>query len=124
MTYEYAIEKRDISKIDKLNKIYNLENYWNEVRKLTNNITSDHSIKRWQCLADVRFKELQQIWLDEYRQSRQYLLGEIGGSTMDFVDAWILGKCGLPTYDMGSDNIECAKDLKRKYIVLNKLGLI
>lgn len=61
MTYAYAIEKRDISKIDKLNKLNNIETYWDDVRKLTRNITSDHSIKRWQCLADARFNELQKM---------------------------------------------------------------
>ena len=58
MDYSYAIEQRDISKIDKLNKLYDINTYWDDVRKLTRNITSDHSIKRWQILAEARYREL------------------------------------------------------------------
>lgn len=58
MTYEYAIENRDINKIDKLNKLTNINTFWNDVRKLTRNVNSDHGISRWQCLADVRYNEL------------------------------------------------------------------
>lgn len=58
MTYDYAIENRDIAKIDKLNALTNIQTYWDDVRKLTRNVTSDHSIKRWQCLADARYTEL------------------------------------------------------------------
>lgn len=56
--YDYAIEKRDISKIDKLNTLTNKETFWNDVRKFTKNVTSDHSIGRWQCLAEARWQEL------------------------------------------------------------------
>ena len=46
MTYRYSVlENRDCGKIDKLNK-------------LTKNVTSDHSIHRWECLADMRWNEL------------------------------------------------------------------
>lgn len=58
MTYDYAMESRDIAKIDKLNALTNIQTYWDDVRKLTRNVKSDHSIKRWQCLADARYTEL------------------------------------------------------------------
>lgn len=58
MDYSYAIEQRDISKIDKLNNLTRLDTFWEEVRKLTKNVKSDHSINRWQCLAEVRYHEL------------------------------------------------------------------
>ena len=58
MTYDYALENRDIAKIEKLNKLTNPHTFWNEVRKLTKNVTSDHSIGRWQCLAEIRYREL------------------------------------------------------------------
>lgn len=61
MTYQYAIEKRDISRIDKLNTLMNIQTYWDDVRQFTKNIKSDHSIKRWKCLADVRYSELLQM---------------------------------------------------------------
>lgn len=55
--YSGAIEKRDFNKIDKLysileDKTTTKENYWDKVRKLTKRITSDHSLSRWQCLAE------------------------------------------------------------------------
>jgi len=59
MTYDYYVmEKRDINKIDKLNKLMNIKTFWDDVRKLTKNISSDHAIHRWQCLAEVKYNEL------------------------------------------------------------------
>lgn len=54
----YLIERNDISKIDKLNKLTNKETFFDDVRKLTKNVTSDHSIGRWQCLCEIRYNEL------------------------------------------------------------------
>ena len=54
---EIAIENRDIAKIDKIVdgikqfKI-NKSNLFDEVRKLTKRVTSDHSIRRWQIIAE------------------------------------------------------------------------
>lgn len=58
MTYDRAIEKRDYSKIDKLNTLTNRETFWDDVRKFTSGVRSDHAIRRWQCLAEYRFSEL------------------------------------------------------------------
>jgi hypothetical protein len=58
MTYKFAWEKRDYAKIDKLNALTNLETFWDDVRKLTRNVTSDHSIHSWQCLAEQRYAEI------------------------------------------------------------------
>ena len=58
MTYDYALEKRDISRIDKLNGRKDSNTFWNDVRKLCKNITSDHGINRWEHLAEVRYNEL------------------------------------------------------------------
>lgn len=55
-----AIERHDISRINKLNKLKNKETFWADVCKLTKRITSDHSIHRWQCLAEKRYEELVQ----------------------------------------------------------------
>lgn len=54
----WAIEQRDIAKINKLNKLKNKDTFWDDVRKLTKKVTSDHSIGRWQCLAEARYREL------------------------------------------------------------------
>lgn len=58
MDYTRAIESRDYGKIDKLNDLHDPKTFWNDVRKLTKAVHSDHSIKRWQCLAECRFNEL------------------------------------------------------------------
>ena len=55
--YSRAIENRDFAKIDKLyniieDKTTTKENYWDRVRKITKRVYSDHSLSRWQCLAE------------------------------------------------------------------------
>ena len=58
MTYnEYAMERRDIGRIDKLNKLTDLKTFWGEVKKLTRNTHSDHALNRWQVLAEARYEE-------------------------------------------------------------------
>lgn len=58
MTYRSALEVRDYARIDKLNKLTNKETFFDDVRKMVRNVTSDHTIKRWQCLAEQRYAEL------------------------------------------------------------------
>ena len=58
MTYDYAMERNDYKRIDKLNALNNPETFWNDVRKLVKGVHSDHVIKRWQILAENRFSEL------------------------------------------------------------------
>ena len=57
---EWAFTNRDVNKIEKLNKLTNVDTFWSDVRMLTRQITSDAMIKRWQLLADERFRELNQ----------------------------------------------------------------
>lgn len=54
------IEYHDINRIKKLNTLNNINTFWDDVRKFTRYITSDHSIKRWQILAENRYKELEE----------------------------------------------------------------
>ena len=54
----YVMEIRDINKIKKLNTLTDHKTFWREVGKFTRKVTSDHSIGRWQALAEVRYKEL------------------------------------------------------------------
>ena len=61
-------EMSDIAKIDKLMTIKSLENFWQNVKSFTKNVYSDHSIRRWQCLAEMR-----EIQLD-LQQNYKYLL--------------------------------------------------
>jgi hypothetical protein len=58
MSENRAIERADYAKIRKLNSLTNPETFWDDVRKFTKNVTSSHSIDRWQCLADYRYLEL------------------------------------------------------------------
>lgn len=51
-------EKRDINRIAKLVALKNIETFWDDVRKLVRYVSSDHSIKRWQVLAEARYEEL------------------------------------------------------------------
>ena len=62
MDYKYcAMENRDYSRIEKLNKLNNLETFWDDVRRLTSRVHSDHSIGRWQCLSEIREQELMNL---------------------------------------------------------------
>lgn len=63
-------ERRDIAKIDKLMTIKTLDGFWDKVRGFTKNVYSDHSIHRWQCLAEMRQLQLdlQQNYADYINQ--------------------------------------------------------
>lgn len=54
--YDYATEKADFPKIEKLNTLNNPETFWDDVRKLTKRVTSDHSINRWEILANAKYR--------------------------------------------------------------------
>lgn len=58
MQLTVALEKRDIEKINKLNKLHNYITFYDDVRKLTRNVHSEHSLHRWQILADMRYEEI------------------------------------------------------------------
>ena len=70
MELTIALEKRDISKINALNKLTDLRKFWTNVRKLTKNVHSDHALKRWQILAEIRYKELQNSITKEQVRNR------------------------------------------------------
>ena len=54
----YPQEKRDLSRIIKLNKLKDAVTFWDDVRKLTKHVESDHAIKSWQRLAEQRYNQL------------------------------------------------------------------
>lgn len=56
--YEFAMEVRDYSRIEKLNRLTNTETFWDDVRKMTKNVKSDHTIHRWEILANARYRML------------------------------------------------------------------
>lgn len=64
----FIYEKHDLGRVKKLLTIKSLDNYWDEVRKFTKKITSDHSIKCWQFLAEKRLIQLdlqQNYYIDD-----------------------------------------------------------
>ena len=63
MNYDKAIGKLDIRRIDKLNKLTNLETFWDDVRFLAKRVRSGEAFIRWQCLAEIREDELRQVEL-------------------------------------------------------------
>ena len=66
MLEDYVMEHADYAKIKKLRTLHNIETFWDDVRKLTTRVTSDHSIGRWQILAEARYCELNQAKLSFY----------------------------------------------------------
>lgn len=66
MLEDYVMERADYAKIKKLRTLNNIETFWDDVRKLTKRVTSDHSIGRWQILAEARYCELNQAKLSFY----------------------------------------------------------
>lgn len=124
MTYDYAMERHDIARIDKLNNITELRTYWKSVRKLTYSVKSDHAIKRWQCLADARFDELKNEYLRLYKTKYMYLLNKVGKSVMNDIDYWIIGCDAMPLHGIDDESKQIATELKRMYIALHELDLM
>lgn len=58
MTYNNAIENRDFKRIYKLNQLENPKTFWDDVRKITKRIVTDHALGRWQTLAEIRYEEI------------------------------------------------------------------
>lgn len=58
MDYRFADTMTECKRIDKLNALKNPETFWDDVRKLTRNVHSDHAISSWQFLAEKRYGEL------------------------------------------------------------------
>lgn len=59
MTYnECAMERRDIGRIAKLNKLTDPKTFWADVKRLTRNTYTDHALDRWQVLAEIRYEEI------------------------------------------------------------------
>ena len=57
--YGFIMDRSDISKIDKLSALTCKETFWDDVRKLCRNVTSDRGIRRWQGLAELRYRQLE-----------------------------------------------------------------
>ena len=124
MNYSYAIEQRDIHKIDKLNKLKDLANFWNDVRELTKDVKSDHILSRWQCLAEIRCKELENDWMAQYNRIRARLVNEIGESNLAMIHDWINEKIELPSNKMSDTAVSAAHTYRSVYIRCKIYGLM
>ena len=60
MLDDYVMEKADYAKVKKLRTLNNIDTFRDDVRKFTAKVYSDHSIGRWQILAEARYGELLQ----------------------------------------------------------------
>lgn len=124
MNYLAAYSREEYSRIDKLNSIVCLRTFWDEVRKLTCNLTSDRAVNSWQRLAEIRFSELKVQTLNRFSELRSYMTNEVGDSTMSLVDDYITGKGNLPSYELGSDQAEISMELREMYQDLKELSIL
>lgn len=58
MTYNRATTKSDITKIDKLNGLKDINTFYDDVRRITKNVHSDRAIRAWERLSEQRYDEL------------------------------------------------------------------
>ena len=56
--YRYAIEQTDYKRIEKLEMLTNADTLYDDVRRLVKRVMSDHSIRRWEILTELRYAEL------------------------------------------------------------------
>ena len=69
MRYDYlykdfkGMDGYDLKKMDKIvnglnDGLISKENFWDSIRWLCKNVKSEHSIKRWQCIADYVYERI------------------------------------------------------------------
>lgn len=56
--YKYAYNKTEAKIIEKLNTLNNPETFFNDVRRFTRQITTDHNIKTWERFSEIRYNEI------------------------------------------------------------------
>lgn len=49
---------QQIKRVAKLQQLTDIKTFWDDVRKMTKHVTSDHAIHQWQVLAELRYEEL------------------------------------------------------------------
>lgn len=57
-THQMCYSSAEVKKVDKILDIYqtgkvNKENYYDHIRKLTKNVTSDQSIREWERISEI-----------------------------------------------------------------------
>lgn len=122
MNYSYAVEKRDIARIDKLNKIVDLANYWDVIKSITSSIKTNHALKRWQVLAEVRYNELRAMYIRRYKEKSAYVQSITNEAEMNQVKNYVLNNGSLTGLN---ENIKSnASTLKMYYSQLVIFGLL
>lgn len=58
MDKSYAITKYESHVIDKLNTLTNPATFFQDVRRFTRQITTDHNIKTWERFSEIRYNEI------------------------------------------------------------------
>lgn len=58
MDYRYATVFSDRKRIDRLNKLTNPDTFWDDIHKITRNLSSLTVINGWEYLAKIRYREL------------------------------------------------------------------
>ena len=61
-----------------MNKLTDINTFWDDVRKLTKNISSDHTIRLWQGLAEIRYEELEKESKRPKTRFEKEISGELG----------------------------------------------
>jgi len=98
MKYICAMEKRDYARIDKLDKLNDIETYNEDVRKLTSKVTNDHTIHRWECLAGIRATELE---LKHTFEKAEYVAKCEGRNTYVFIKRDLCNEARYSFWDTG-----------------------
>lgn len=58
MDKNYAMTKYEYKVIDKLNTLTNPATFFQDVRRFTRQITTDHNIKTWEKFSEIRYAEI------------------------------------------------------------------
>lgn len=49
---------QEAKRVEKLQKLTDIKTFWDDVRKITKHVSSDHALNQWQILAELRYDEL------------------------------------------------------------------
>lgn len=60
MLENYIIESADYNRIKKLRTLHNADTIYEDARRILRNVRSDHSLRRYEILIEVRRGELMQ----------------------------------------------------------------
>ena len=109
MEFEKVVmEYNDISKVRRLNELKNPITFWDDVRKMTKNTKSDHGIKRWQILSEIRYKEI----LKDLKKEFQVYLNAIESNGVN--KKTFLSKIDKDFLDKSKEERDFVKDILSK----------